>query len=165
MSCETSRKESASSNWLTCSIELNEIANNYVADMAKYAPPTEAVKIRACFDSIPAQLAKENKKFQYKVAQKGGSAALFGVSIDWLTQAGVVLCYWAGEYTAELDFVLQKGGDIIGVEVKKGIKTRSKSLNVFSRKYSPAYSIRFSEKNFGKDGNILATPHYAAFCV
>jgi predicted AAA+ superfamily ATPase len=213
----------------------NEISNNYVADMAKYAEPSEAVKIRACYDSIPAQLAKENKKFQYKVVQKGGSAALFGVSIDWLTQAGILLrCqkvdhaysplsvyadlssfklymgdvgllimkagvpqqtilsgeanlfmgsvaenyiaqaftanghalrHWAGEYTAELDFVLQKGCDIIGVEVKKGIKTRSKSLSVFSRKYSPAYSIRFSEKNFGKEGGILAIPHYAAFCV
>ena len=82
-----------------------------------------------------------------------------------LAANGHALRYWAGEYAAELDFVLQKGGDIIGVEVKKGIKTRSKSLNVFDRKYSPAYSIRFSEKNFGKEGNILALPHYAAFCV
>lgn len=69
----------------------NEILNNYVADMAKYAGVADTVKIRACFNSIPAQLAKENKEFQYKVVQKGGSASLFGVSIDWLTQAGIVL--------------------------------------------------------------------------
>lgn len=213
----------------------NEIINNYVADMAKYATPSEAVKIRTCYNSIPTQLAKENKKFQYKVVQKGGSATLFGASLDWLERAGVVLkCqkiehalipiavyadlssfklymsdvglltmksgtpqqiiltgepnlfmgaltenyiaqalisnghplyYWTSSHTAELDFVMQNDTDIIGVEVKKGVKTRSKSLSVFTQKYSPAYSIRFSEKNFGKSGNILAIPHYAAFCI
>ena len=235
----------------------NEIVNNYVSDMAKYAEPSDTVKIRACYNSIHLQLAKENRKFQYKVVQNGGSATLFGASIDWLVQAGVVLkCrkiehaynpipvyedlssfklymndvglltmkagvpqqtvlsgeanlfmgsvaenyiaqalaangyplyYWASEHSSELDFVLQKGVDIIGVEVKKGLKTRSKSLSVFAGKYSPAYSIRFSEKNFGQSGqggnglngqsgnglngqsgqrgNIRAVPHYAAFCV
>lgn len=69
----------------------HEIVNNYVADMAKYADASEAVKIRACYNSLPAQLAKENKKFQYKVVRKGGTSALFGASIEWLTQAGVVL--------------------------------------------------------------------------
>ena len=213
----------------------NEIINNYVADMAKYAALSDTVKIRACYESIPAQLAKENKKFQYKVVQRGGSAALFGASIEWLVQAGVVLkCkkldhafnpiavytdlssfklylsdvglltmragipqqtvlsgesnlfmgsvaenyiaqslaangrqlfYWASENTSELDFVLQDDTDIIGVEVKKGIKTRSRSLSVFTQKYAPAWSIRFSEKNFGTEGNVRAVPHYAAFCV
>lgn len=67
------------------------IINNYTADMAKYATNSESVKIRGCYNSIPAQLAKDNKKFQYKVVQKGGSAAIFGVSLEWLKQAGVVL--------------------------------------------------------------------------
>lgn len=69
----------------------NEILQNYVADMAKYASPEETVRIRACFNSIPAQLAKENRKFQYKVVQRGGSSTLFGGSIDWLEQSGVVM--------------------------------------------------------------------------
>ena len=56
----------------------NEIANNYVVDMAKYATTSDNVKIRSSFNSIPAQLAKENKKFQYKIFQRGGSAVLFG---------------------------------------------------------------------------------------
>ena len=67
------------------------IINAYVADMAKYATPGETTKIMACFDSLPAQLAKDNKKFQYKVIAKGGRASLFGVSIDWLLAAGIVL--------------------------------------------------------------------------
>jgi predicted AAA+ superfamily ATPase len=69
----------------------NEIMNNYIADMAKYAAAVESIKIRACYDSIPAQLAKDNKKFQYKVVKSGGSAALFGTAIEWLNFSGIVL--------------------------------------------------------------------------
>lgn len=78
-------------SFLNVSAAQNEIVDNYIADMAKYASNTDSVKIRACYNSIPAQLAKENKKFQYKVVQKGGTAAVFGVSIEWLNLAGIVL--------------------------------------------------------------------------
>jgi len=62
--------------------------------MAKYASDSEAVKIRAAYNSIPAQLAKENRKFQYKVIQRGGSSSIFGEAIDWLEAAKVVnKCY------------------------------------------------------------------------
>jgi predicted AAA+ superfamily ATPase len=69
----------------------NEIMNNYIADMSKYAAPSESIKIKACYNSIPNQLAKNNKKFQYKVVKSGGSAAIFGASIEWLNLAAVVL--------------------------------------------------------------------------
>ncbi|MGI6573201.1 MAG: ATP-binding protein [Fermentimonas sp.] len=69
----------------------NEILNAYIADMAKYADPSTSVKIRACYNSIPAQLAKENTKFQYKVVQRGGTATIFGEAIEWLVFAGVAL--------------------------------------------------------------------------
>lgn len=69
----------------------NNIQNSYIADMAKYATASETTKIMSCFNSIPSQLAKENHKFQYKVIQSGGSATMFGASIDWLTAAGVVM--------------------------------------------------------------------------
>jgi predicted AAA+ superfamily ATPase len=72
----------------------NRIINDYIADMAKYASHGEAIKIRAAFNSVPAQLAKENRKFQYKVIQKGGSSSIFGEAIDWLETAKVVnKCY------------------------------------------------------------------------
>lgn len=67
------------------------IVNTYTADMAKYATPAETTKIMAAFQSIPAQLAKDNRKFQYKVVQRGGSASIFGASIDWLCAAGLVI--------------------------------------------------------------------------
>jgi predicted AAA+ superfamily ATPase len=211
-----------------------EILDNYIADMAKYSSNTESVKIRACYNSIPSQLAKDNKKFQYKVVQKGGSASIFGVSIEWLTLAGVVLkCqkieqafepiavysdlssfklymgdvgllglksgishqsilsgdgnlfigamtenyvaqeliakgynlfYWSSEHTAEVDFVIQKENTIYGIEVKKGEHTKSKSLGIFSERYSSTQSIRFSSKNFGMTDKVKAIPLYAVFC-
>ena len=68
-----------------------EIIDNYISDMAKYSENTESVKIRAAYNSIPMQLAKENKKFQYKIVQTGGTASIFGASLDWLLQSGVIL--------------------------------------------------------------------------
>lgn len=81
----------------------SSIIDNYTADMAKYATSSETVKIRACYNSIPAQLAKDNKKFQYKVVQKGGSSTIFGASLEWLSQAGVILkCQRADQGTMPL---------------------------------------------------------------
>ena len=67
------------------------ILNAYTADMSKYASPSESVKIRSAYESIPTQLAKENSKFQYKMIRSGGRASLYGDSIDWLISSGVVL--------------------------------------------------------------------------
>lgn len=69
----------------------NGIIQQYIADMSKYATAATSVKIRACYNSIPAQLAKENNKFQYKIVQRGGTATIFGESIEWLQFAGIVL--------------------------------------------------------------------------
>lgn len=41
--------------------------------------------------SLPAQLAKDNKKFQYKLIRKGATAGLFGDSLAWLVMAGIAL--------------------------------------------------------------------------
>lgn len=213
----------------------SEILNNYIADMAKYASNSESVKIRSCYNSIPAQLAKENKKFQYKIVQKGGSATIFGAAIEWLNSAGVVckcqrvsqatdpleayadpsafklylgdiglltaktgislqtilgigdnvfmgamaenyvaqqltaqgkkLYYWESQSTAEIDFVIQEANKIIGIEVKSGEHVRSRSLNVFTAAYNPAYNIRFSLRNFGQIGNLKSVPLYGAFAI
>ncbi len=69
----------------------HDIQNQYVADMTKYSDNATSVRIRASYNSIPIQLAKENTKFQYKVVQRGGTAAIFGEAIDWLDFAGIVI--------------------------------------------------------------------------
>lgn len=73
----------------TIDIQSN-IIESYKNDITKYSEPGDSNKILATFDSIPNQLAKENKKFQYKLIQKGGSSSIFGDSINWLVNAGVV---------------------------------------------------------------------------
>ena len=83
-----------------------------------------------------------------------------------LTASGHKLFYWTSEHTAELDFVIQKGNEIIGIEVKKAQHVKSKSLFEFNKKYTSSYSIRLSEKNFGiADNNVKFVPLYAAFCI
>ena len=224
-----------SGSFLDVPLVQSEILDNYIADMAKYASNTDSVKIRACYNSIPAQLAKDNRKFQYKVVQKGGSASLFGASIEWLYLAGVVLkCqsisqafepisvyadlsafklymgdvglltaksglsqqtvlsgegntfmgavtenyvaqqlaanghdlyYWESNNTAELDFVLQRGNQVMAIEVKKGEHVRSRSLNLFISTYHPSCAIRLSLKNFGEKDGLKSVPLYAAFCI
>lgn len=215
----------------------NRILNEYIADMAKYAEPNTSIKIRACYESIPAQLAKKNRKFQYRVVQRGGSFAIFGASIEWLKYAGIILkcqkttqgtmpikvhvdlsdfkiymsdvgmltmqsgiatqailspietenaflgavaenyvaqafasnliplLYWKNDNTAEVDFVIQKGIDVIPIEVKSGLRVRSKSVSIFLEQYQCPYAIRLSKKNFGYENNIKSVPLYAAFCI
>lgn len=67
-----------------------DIIESYKNDITKYSEPSNAPKIIATFDSIPVQLAKDNKKFQYKLVQKGGTSTIFGDSINWLVNAGIV---------------------------------------------------------------------------
>lgn len=66
------------------------ILNAYIADMAKYAKATETVKIFAAYDSLPVQLARDSKKFQYKLIRSGARASQYGDSIDWLARSGIV---------------------------------------------------------------------------
>jgi predicted AAA+ superfamily ATPase len=71
-----------------------DIVSDYASDIAKYAEGTEKVKARACFYSIPRQLAKDYKKFQYSVVEKKGTARKFSGSLEWLYEAGIInFCY------------------------------------------------------------------------
>ena len=66
------------------------INDAYIADMAKYASPQETTRIMAAWASIPAQLAKENRKFQYKVIKSGARAHEYETPLDWLKFAGII---------------------------------------------------------------------------
>ena len=66
------------------------IINEYEDDMVKYADDSDKPRIRECFESIPRQLSKENKKFQYSVVRKGGKAAQYNGSIQWIEDAGII---------------------------------------------------------------------------
>lgn len=60
---------------------------DYIVDIAHYASPDIQIRAEKCYRSIPAQLTKENHKFQYSQVESKGTAPKFGDSIDWLINA------------------------------------------------------------------------------
>lgn len=71
-----------------------DIVRSYEDDMVKYAEKKDKSNIRECFQSIPKQLSKENKKFQYSVVKKGSTASKYAGSLQWIEDAGIIArCY------------------------------------------------------------------------
>lgn len=71
--------------------EQHSIITGYKEDMVKYAANEDKVRLRAAFDSIPRQLSKENKKFQFSVIKKGARAKEYITGIQWLEDAGIII--------------------------------------------------------------------------
>lgn len=66
------------------------IIDAYERDFSKHAPAIEVPRIRMVWNSIPSQLAKENKKFIYGAIKEGARAKDFELAIEWLKDAGLV---------------------------------------------------------------------------
>ena len=213
------------------------ILEAYQNDMGKYNKHSEIPKTKVVYKNISTQLAKENKKFQYKYIKSGGRASEFESAIEWLCLAGIAsqlyrieqvalplnayrsltdfkfymndvgLCcasqdihfddiqrdnalltnfkggltenyvfnqltasglslyYWTSGNQAEIDFISRLNDDIIPIEVKSSANTRSRSLSVYTNKYSPKHALRLSLKNFGFENGIKSVPLYAVFCI
>ena len=78
---------------------------------------------------------------------------------------GYTTYYWESARGAEVDFIIQREGKIIPIEVKSADNTRAKSLNIYMEAYKPEYAIKLSTKNFGFEDNKKTVPLYAAFCI
>ena len=94
---------------------------------------------------------------------KGGMAENY-VNVQ-LSINGYRTYYWESARGAEIDFVIQREGQLIPIEVKSADNTRAKSLKVYMDMYKPAYAIKLSAKNFGREDNKKIVPLYAAFCI
>ena len=71
-----------------------DILAEYRDDIAKHAKGREKQLVRLCYDAVPKQLAKEQKKFQYSTVEKGKTRRKYGGSIKWLTDSEIVnACY------------------------------------------------------------------------
>ena len=70
--------------------EQRNIIAGYEDDMVKYADEADKSRIRECFESIPLQLSKENKKFQYAVVRKNSKASQYQGSLQWIEDAGII---------------------------------------------------------------------------
>lgn len=70
------------------------IIEDYKTDMVKYAYQVDRSRIRECFESIPRQLSKENKKFTYSAVRKGGRSKEYVGCLQWIEDAGIIRrCY------------------------------------------------------------------------
>jgi len=94
---------------------------------------------------------------------KGGMAENFVCS--QLTAHDIKSYYWESNRSAEIDFIIQRGKDIVPIEVKSSDNVKAKSLGVYMNTFNPVYAIKFSTKNFGFEGGKKTVPLYACFCL
>ena len=216
-----------------------EILRAYAADFSKHAPKEQVPRLNMVWDSLPAQLSKENKKFVYGIIREGARAKDFEIAIEWLCDCGLVLkshrikeprmplkayqdqnvfklfmldvgllgasvgldartlidgnkiftefkgamaeqfvmqeltCtspdylgYWTNERsTSKVDFVLQKNGAIVPIEVKSGENLSSRSFTLFCDKFKPDLAIKTSMLPFHDNENMLNVPLYGIATV
>lgn len=212
---------------------LKNILNAYELDFSKHAEIKNIAKLGLIWNSIPSQLARENKKFLYSAVKEGARAREYEDALTWLCNAGMAYKiykstkpglpisayddltafklyavdtgllrrlafldpiafnegnrlftefkgaltenfvlqgladkyesmprYWTSEGQAEVDFIIQKGNNIIPIEVKADQNVSSRSLALYGQKYEAETKIRlrFSLKNLKKDGDLLNIP-------
>ena len=210
---------------------LSSIIEAYRLDFSKHAPSSDIQKIADIWNSMPTQLSKENRKFQFKFVKSSARYREYESAMLWLQNAGLILrvnCitkpglpisayedsqifkvylndvglmrvlaqlppnvymsdnamfkefkgamtenyvlqslvanfevmprYWMSSGTAEVDFVLQDGLNILPIEVKSGTSISGKSIKVFGEKYSSPLMLRFSGLNLRCDNNFLNIP-------
>lgn len=82
-----------------------------------------------------------------------------------LTINGYQTYYWESARGAEIDFIIQRDGRLIPIEVKAADNTKAKSLKVYMETYQPDYAIKLSTKNFGFEDGKKTVPLYAVFCI
>lgn len=220
-------------------VRVREIQNNIVTlyenDFGKHTSDNELARIRMVWNSIPMQLAKENKKFFFGQIKEGARAKDFELAIEWLLDCGLIkkVCrinkpaiplkayaelsafklflldigllgalsdleaevilngndlfvefkgalteqyvlqqlvsdtaytpyYFASKTsTCEIDFMVQKNGAIVPVEVKAEDNLQSKSLRVFCEKHKPKYAVRTSMADYRQQEWMTNIPLYA----
>ena len=210
------------------------IIEMYEADFSKHTPSNELPRIRMVWNSIPMQLAKENKKFFFGKIKEGARTKDFEIAIEWLLDCGLIKKVYnvskpvmplkaytefsafklylldvgllaamseldaksildgnlifvefkgalteqyvlqqliAGtEYTpyyysetkseGEIDFLIQKGTDIVPIEVKAEENLKAKSLRVYCDKFKPKTAIRTSMSNYREQEWMVNVPLY-----
>ena len=211
------------------------ILDQYEDDFGKHASSADLARIRMVWNSIPMQLAKENKKFFFGQIKTGARMKDFEIAIEWLLDCGLIAkvnrvskpamplkayidmaafklflldvgllgamseldaqsilegsdifvefkgalteqfvlqelraeteytpYYYATDTaTFEMDFMIQKGKDVVPVEVKAEVNQRAKSLKAYCQKYAPAYAVRISMKDYREEEWMTNLPLYA----
>ena len=112
-------------------------------------------------DSIPMQLAKENRKFFFGKMKKGALTEQFVLQQIICETPYTPYYYGTDKATFEQDFLLQIGMNAVPVEVKAETNVRSQSLKAFYDKFHPEKSIRFSLLPYKDQEWMVNIPLYA----
>lgn len=215
----------------------DKILLDYMDDIASHAKGAEKVKVKACYDSIPRQLAKENKKFKYSEVEKKSTARKYEDSVHWLHDSNLVyicynvtepylplmanekenefklyvndtglLCamygfntklavlndtlkgnakggiyenliaemlikkgytlhyYKKSDSTMEIEFLIEKNGEVLPVEVKAG-NAPTASLNNFITENKPSLVYKLIDGNIGFVDGKYTLPHYMVLFI
>lgn len=78
-----------------------------------------------------------------------------------MVAGGITPFYWSSSGTAEVDFIIKRGADILPLEVKAEENLQSKSLKVYKEKYNPPVSLRVSMKDYYEQSWLINIPLYA----
>ena len=206
----------------------------YQQDFSKHAEPRLTERLNLVWSSIPAQLAKENRKFIYGQVRQGARAKDFELAIQWLSDCGLIhvihrvtkpgyplkayedlnafkiylldvgllgamadlssntivegnriftefkgalaeqyvlqeliaedhlnpMYYSAENSRMEIDFIVQKGDEVIPIEVKAEENLRAKSLRTYCEKYKPKTAVRFSMSDYREQDWMVNVPLY-----
>lgn len=205
----------------------------YENDFSKHTPGQELARIRLVWNSIPLQLAKENKKFFFGQIRQGARAKDFELAIEWLLDCGLITkvyrvskpsvplkaytdfaafkiylldvgllgamsdldarsilegnelflefkgalaeqyvlqqivaetdytpYYFSPSSHSEIDFLVQKEGTVVPVEVKAEDNLHAKSLKAYWEKYKPANAVRTSMANYRQEAWMVNLPLY-----
>lgn len=89
-----------------------------------------------------------------------GSLAENYVLCELVKSVDETLYYWSSGNTAEVDFVLQAGSEIVPIEVKSERNVKARSLAEYRKKYAPRYSVKTSMKNEVNGDEVLNIPLY-----
>ena len=134
-------------------IKQQEIYRDYTSDMTKYATNAESVRHEATFNSIPSQLAKQNKKFQYKLIGENARSRNYEDSIRWLSKASIVLqCYKVNQGKTPIEFYKDN----------TSYKIYMSDVGLLSSKLMISPSVILSDINFGGEAKGAITENYVA---
>lgn len=134
-------------------VKQNRIFNDYASDMSKYATKAEAVRHEATYNSLPCQLARESKKFVYKLIGTGARSSKYEESIHWLTKAGVVLkCEKINEGKVPLEFYKDA----------TSFKLYASDVGLLGAKMNLPYASVLSDVNLGAEAKGALTENYLA---
>lgn len=155
--------------WLTLAGIVSRI--NRVDDVRKPLENYKDIDAFKIYLSDVGLLCSQNRVFHDDVIYENSELDAFkgGMTENYVNMQlianGYRPYYFGIEGKAEIDFLIEKEGNVIPIEVKSSEHTRSKSLNYYMDNYHPDFAVRISTKNFGNENGIVSVPLYAVFCI